>query len=226
MAIFGGAARQGQRRARLTARADDARRLWPSSSSAEGVDEAGAGDACSATRPARLHARRSSSLQAGDALSPGRDPIDQSMPSSAPTRERASSSRRVRQRRRRVLDDALRAASRATALALGARFDSFSLGWCRAAPPALRSPGGMLVHFVPIMLGVSLAGRGFRPRPARLRTGRCQPRTDRSRRHGLAPDQLDTWILFSRSVLALEVGDSLELADPFGLVRDVQRYDG
>ena len=36
---------------------------------------------------------------------------------------------------------------------------------------------------------------------------------------GLSPDQLDTWILFSRSVLALEVGESLELADPFGLVR-------
>ena len=35
----------------------------------------------------------------------------------------------------------------------------------------------------------------------------------------LAPDQFDTWILFSRSVLGLERGESLELADPFGLVR-------
>ena len=35
----------------------------------------------------------------------------------------------------------------------------------------------------------------------------------------LAPDQFDTWILFSRAVLGLERGESLELADPFGLVR-------
>ena len=32
-------------------------------------------------------------------------------------------------------------------------------------------------------------------------------------------DRLDTWVLFSRSVLALDAGESLELADPFGLVR-------
>ena len=36
---------------------------------------------------------------------------------------------------------------------------------------------------------------------------------------GLAPDQFDTWILFARSVLGLESGESLELADPFGLIR-------
>jgi 4-hydroxyphenylpyruvate dioxygenase len=36
---------------------------------------------------------------------------------------------------------------------------------------------------------------------------------------GLAADQLDTWVLFSRAVLGLKPGDSLELADPFGLIR-------
>ena len=36
---------------------------------------------------------------------------------------------------------------------------------------------------------------------------------------GLAPDQFDTWTLFSHAVLGLERGESLELADPFGLVR-------
>jgi len=36
---------------------------------------------------------------------------------------------------------------------------------------------------------------------------------------GLAVDQLDTWVLFSRAVLGLEPGESLELADPFGLIR-------
>jgi 4-hydroxyphenylpyruvate dioxygenase len=36
---------------------------------------------------------------------------------------------------------------------------------------------------------------------------------------GLANEQFDTWVLFSRAVLGLEPGDSLELADPFGLIR-------
>ncbi|HEY4956571.1 MAG TPA: TIM barrel protein [Caldimonas sp.] len=115
-------------------------------------------------------------------------------------------------------DDAPRAVSRATAL-LSARFDS-PLGAGELRLPALRSPGGMLVHFVPATLGASgLAAADFvleevfdTPTDAGLQ----------SIDHialGLAPDQLDTWILFSRSVLALEVGESLELADPFGLVR-------
>ena len=36
---------------------------------------------------------------------------------------------------------------------------------------------------------------------------------------GLAPDQFDTWILFARPCSALQRGESLELADPFGLIR-------
>jgi len=36
---------------------------------------------------------------------------------------------------------------------------------------------------------------------------------------GLAPDQLHTWMLFARAVLGLQAGESLELADPFGLVQ-------
>src|SRR5207237_7746953 len=36
---------------------------------------------------------------------------------------------------------------------------------------------------------------------------------------GLANEQFDTWALFSRAVLGLQPGDSLELADPFGLIR-------
>jgi len=36
---------------------------------------------------------------------------------------------------------------------------------------------------------------------------------------GLAHGQLDTWVLFCRAVLGLQAGDSLELADPFGLIR-------
>ena len=42
---------------------------------------------------------------------------------------------------------------------------------------------------------------------------------------GLAPDRVDTWVLFCRAVLDLEAGDSLNLADPYGLVRSFGMAD-
>jgi 4-hydroxyphenylpyruvate dioxygenase len=36
---------------------------------------------------------------------------------------------------------------------------------------------------------------------------------------GLGVDELGTWVLFCRVVLGLQPGDSLELADPYGLIR-------
>ena len=36
---------------------------------------------------------------------------------------------------------------------------------------------------------------------------------------GVPPDQLDTWVLFCRAVLGMKPGESLELSDPFGLIR-------
>jgi 4-hydroxyphenylpyruvate dioxygenase len=36
---------------------------------------------------------------------------------------------------------------------------------------------------------------------------------------GLSLEQFDTWVLFARAVLGLEPGESLDLADPFGLIR-------
>jgi 4-hydroxyphenylpyruvate dioxygenase len=117
-------------------------------------------------------------------------------------------------------DDAARAVARATAL-LSARFDS-PLGSGELRLPAMRSPGGMLIHFVPTALGSDgLAAADFvvdGEADARAAAGAGLVSVDHVA-IGLAPDQLDTWILFSRSVLALEAGDSLELADPFGLVR-------
>jgi len=117
-------------------------------------------------------------------------------------------------------DDAARAVARATAL-LSARFDS-PLGSGELRLPAMRSPGGMLIHFVPSQLGSDgLAAADFvveAEANARAAGGAGLGRIDHVA-VGLAPDQLDTWILFSRSVLALEPGESLELADPFGLVR-------
>src|SRR5207253_9003703 len=38
---------------------------------------------------------------------------------------------------------------------------------------------------------------------------------------GLPRDRLDTWILFCRAVLGMQPGDSLELSDPYGLMRSV-----
>jgi len=115
-------------------------------------------------------------------------------------------------------DDAPRAVSRAAAL-LSARFDS-PLGAGELRLPALRSPGGMLVHFVPTALGASgLAAADFVLDEVGSDPTKAGLAGIDHIAMGLAADQLDTWVLFSRSVLALEVGDSLELADPFGLVR-------
>jgi len=90
--------------------------------------------------------------------------------------------------------------------------------------PAIRAPGGLIVHFVPHALGVEgLFERDFVPDEE----GQPPPAADgdaglRSVDHvalGLAHGQLDTWVLFCRAVLGLQAGDSLELADPFGLIR-------
>jgi 4-hydroxyphenylpyruvate dioxygenase len=114
--------------------------------------------------------------------------------------------------------DVGQAANRATAL-LSARFDS-----PRSADelylPAIRSPGGMLVHFVPEAVGsAGLAAADFPTDAARNGFDGVGIRSIDHIALGLAPDQLDTWFLFSRSVLGLEPGESLELADPFGLIR-------
>ena len=117
-----------------------------------------------------------------------------------------------------VSDDPARAVTRATAL-LSARFES-PLGSGELRLPAMRSPGGMLIHFVPQSLGQEgLAATDFVAEggaPAQAEAG--LDRIDHIAL-GMSADQLDTWVLFSRSVLALEAGESLELADPFGLVR-------
>ncbi|HEX2541615.1 MAG TPA: VOC family protein [Caldimonas sp.] len=90
------------------------------------------------------------------------------------------------------------------------------------AMPAIVSPGGILVHFV---AGSSpdadplAADFVDDPRGEAVPDGGL-----RSIDHialGLANDRLDSWVLFGRAVLGLEPGDSLELADPFGLVRSV-----
>ena len=114
-------------------------------------------------------------------------------------------------------DDPARAVTRAMAL-LSARFES-PLGSGELRLPAMRSPGGMLVHFVPQSLGAEeLAATDFVAEGTPSIEGAGLDRVDHIAL-GMTADQLDTWVLFSRSVLALDAGESLELADPFGLVR-------
>jgi 4-hydroxyphenylpyruvate dioxygenase len=105
-----------------------------------------------------------------------------------------------------------RAANRGSAL-LSARRDS-PRGAQELELPAIVAPGGTIVQFVPTdqslesdfvaEVGDALPGGLYAIDHIAM---------------GLANDQLDTWTLFSRAVLGLVPGESLELADPFGLIR-------
>jgi 4-hydroxyphenylpyruvate dioxygenase len=90
--------------------------------------------------------------------------------------------------------------------------------------PAIVSPGGNLVHFVAVStLDADPIAADFvidaDAAPKRCPTAGCAVST--TSRSGLGQRPLDSWVLFRRAVLGLEPGDSLELADPFGLVRSV-----
>ncbi len=114
-------------------------------------------------------------------------------------------------------DDPDQAAERATAMR-SLRYDG-PVGPQEIRVPAVVAPGGNLIHFVATSLGADglyEADFVLEASPDGASAGL------RSIDHvalGLAVDQLDTWVLFSRAVLGLEPGESLELADPFGLIR-------
>ncbi|RYY96499.1 MAG: sugar phosphate isomerase/epimerase and 4-hydroxyphenylpyruvate domain-containing protein, partial [Comamonadaceae bacterium] len=113
--------------------------------------------------------------------------------------------------------DATAAVERATAMR-SQRHDS-PLGPDEATVPAIVAPGGNLIHFVPASLGDDgLYAADFFVDDAVDTRGAGLQAIDHVAL-GLAVDQLDTWVLFSRAVLGLEPGESLELADPFGLIR-------
>ncbi|MDB5826403.1 MAG: 4-hydroxyphenylpyruvate dioxygenase [Variovorax sp.] len=122
-------------------------------------------------------------------------------------------------------DDPLGAAARATAMR-SARHES-PTGPDEVQVPAIVAPGGNLVHFVASSLGSNgLYEADFIMEDDvegdRLKVPKAPSVGLTSIDHvalGLAVDQLDTWVLFSGAVLGLEPGESLELADPFGLIR-------
>ena len=114
--------------------------------------------------------------------------------------------------------DPLAAVGRATAMR-SQRHDS-PVGPNELRVPAVVAPGGNLIHFVPEALGAN----GLYEADFILEDGGADESDAGLQRidHvalGLAVDQLDTWVLFTRAVLGLEPGESLELADPFGLIR-------
>ena len=113
-------------------------------------------------------------------------------------------------------DDPLRAQNRATALS-SARFEG-PLGPHEVAIPAIVAPGRTIVYFVDHALAPDrLFEIDFVLDDTNANTGPLR-RIDHVA-FGLPQGELDTWILFCRAVLGMEVGDSLELADPFGLIR-------
>ena len=114
--------------------------------------------------------------------------------------------------------DPKHAVDRATAMH-SRRYDS-PTGPNELRMPAIVVPGGNLMHFMPQTLDArALFETDFiaddAPSDA---TGAGLLAIDHVAL-GLGLDQLDTWVLFSRAVLGLEPGESLELADPFGLIR-------
>jgi 4-hydroxyphenylpyruvate dioxygenase len=121
------------------------------------------------------------------------------------------------------VDDPAAARNRATAL-LSARFDP-PVGPGEVVLPSVVAPGGSIIHFVDEALrDDGLFERDFvlDPAPAPATCG--LERIDHVGM-GLAPDRIDTWVLFCRAVLGLEAGDSLKLPDPYGLVRSFGMAD-
>ncbi|MDR6887127.1 MULTISPECIES: bifunctional sugar phosphate isomerase/epimerase/4-hydroxyphenylpyruvate dioxygenase family protein [Variovorax] len=114
--------------------------------------------------------------------------------------------------------DPLAAVERATAMR-SLRHDS-PVGPNELRVPAIVAPGGNLIHFVSEALGANgLYEADFiLEEDAAAAEGAGLTQIDHVAL-GLAVDQLDTWVLFTRAVLGLEPGESLELADPFGLIR-------
>jgi 4-hydroxyphenylpyruvate dioxygenase len=115
-------------------------------------------------------------------------------------------------------DDPWRAFNRATALHC-APFES-RLGPNEARVPGVYAPDGSIVYFV----GSDLGADGLFKIDFDLSSdkGEASSAGLSAIDHvafGLPPDQLDTWVLFCRAVLGMTPGDSLELSDPFGLIR-------
>jgi 4-hydroxyphenylpyruvate dioxygenase len=106
-----------------------------------------------------------------------------------------------------------RAASRGRAL-LSTRQDT-PRGAQELELPTIIAPGGTMVQFVPDDQPVEADFVEESSRPATS----CGVNVIDHVAMALTLDQLDTWILFTRSVLALTPGESVDVAEPFGVIR-------
>lgn len=114
-------------------------------------------------------------------------------------------------------DDPVRAQNRATALQ-SARYEG-RVGPHEVPMPAIVAPGRTVIYFVDQALAPDrLFEIDFALDEDRASPPGALRRVDHVA-FGLPLGELDTWVLFCRAVLGMQVGDSLELADPFGLIR-------
>jgi len=113
-----------------------------------------------------------------------------------------------------AVDDPEAAASRGAAL-LSDRRDG-EHGGQEHGLPAIVAPGRTIVQFVPAGDPVDAFFEARAPRAVGDDAGLTG--IDHIAM-GLSLEQFDTWVLFARAVLGLEPGESLDLADPFGLIR-------
>ncbi|HEX6138153.1 MAG TPA: TIM barrel protein [Casimicrobiaceae bacterium] len=120
-----------------------------------------------------------------------------------------------------VTDDALRARNRATALHCP-RFDS-RLGPNEQSVPGVRAPDGSLIYFVASELGSGALYEVDFDLSTGVPAGRKDAGLARIDHVAMALpfEALDSWTLFYRAVLGLQPGESLELNDPYGLVRSM-----
>ncbi len=121
-------------------------------------------------------------------------------------------------------DDAEHASARAVELQ-SARFDP-QRGPGEYRLPSIVAPGGGVIHFVDTSLAARLFETDFHPEgtaPADASDAAIE-RIDHLAM-ALAPDRVDTWVLFCRAVLGLELGERMDLPDPYGLVRNFGMAD-
>lgn len=119
--------------------------------------------------------------------------------------------------------DAPGALARGTAMK-SARFEP-PIGPGEMTLPSLVSPGGTIFHFVDDRLADGeLYEADFVLVAAPQGTDAGLQSIDHVAL-ALAFDRVDTWVLFCRAVLGLEAGESLKLADPYGLVRNFGMAD-
>ena len=120
-------------------------------------------------------------------------------------------------------DDAELASQRAVELK-SARFDP-QRGPGEYRLPSIVAPGGSVIHFVDTSLAPSLFETDFHLEDTVPADPSGEIQNIDHLAMALAPDRVDTWVLFCRAVLGMEAGERMDLPDPYGLVRNFGMAD-